>query len=55
MKLAIAAILATSAAAFAPAAQSGRSATTQLHETKVRSLSYFLAVRNLKQTFRAGF
>jgi hypothetical protein len=34
MKLAIAALLATSAAAFAPSAQSGRSATTQLHETK---------------------
>lgn len=36
MKLAIALLLATSAAAFTPPAQTSRSTTTQLHETKVR-------------------
>lgn len=36
MKLAIALLLATSAAAFTPSAQTSRSAPTQLHETKVR-------------------
>ena len=36
MKLAIALLLATSAAAFTPSAQTSRSTTTQLHETKVR-------------------
>jgi len=36
MKLAIALLLATSAAAFTPSAQTSRSTPTQLHETKVR-------------------
>ena len=36
MKLAIALLLATSAAAFPPSAQTSRSTPTQLHETKVR-------------------
>lgn len=36
MKLAIALLLATSAAAFMPSAQTSRSTPTQLHETKVR-------------------